>query len=302
MQTVLTGTWALGQEQQVDCSLEAKSRTSPTVRKQFNQVSPRKRDSLTASRNSKQSRGRSNSTPCSPAPGRPGPVPISPSRLKPRAAPRPDRIRNQLPGLGGAGAPGARCALPRTPPPGQGPAQTPARTPTAQSAADPRPGPHFPVPRGPPPRPPLPRSAWTPAPAPTAPFSVDPCPGPRFPGPSQDPTPRPGPLARAKPPHSISPQGGPTPSSIPHSLRRARSLPSETPSGPHGPPPLLRLCHGRSINYQGGKKNLKLEGGHSEERLLRAYLAAQTRIKACPRLQLTTVQIRSLRMRGDGRT
>ncbi|XDA88457.1 hypothetical protein R6Z07F_018106 [Ovis aries] len=57
MQTVLTGTWALGQEQQVDCSLEAKSRTSPTVRKQFNQVSPRKRDSLTASRNSKQSRG-----------------------------------------------------------------------------------------------------------------------------------------------------------------------------------------------------------------------------------------------------
>ena len=52
MQNVLTGTWTLRQEQQVDRSLEAKSRTSPTIRKQFNQVSPQKRDSLTASRSS----------------------------------------------------------------------------------------------------------------------------------------------------------------------------------------------------------------------------------------------------------
>ncbi|XP_055272758.1 uncharacterized protein LOC129549549 [Moschus berezovskii] len=153
--------------------------------------------------------GRSNSTRGSSAPGRPGPVPTSPLRPKPRAAPRPDRIR-YLPLCNRPGATpfppphlrqdkvkfkietnylasaarGPRSAVraaahtPRRPgpradpspgPPPPRPPQTPAPVPTSPFLVDPRPGSHCPVPRGPPPRPPLPRSPWAPAPAPAPP-------------------------------------------------------------------------------------------------------------------------------------
>ncbi|KAF6302942.1 hypothetical protein mRhiFer1_008681 [Rhinolophus ferrumequinum] len=43
-------------------------------------------------------------------------------------------------------------------------------------------------------------------------------------------------------------------------------------------------------------------GGRVSIGLLHACLAAQTQIKACPRLQYTAVQFRSLRVRGAGGT
>ncbi|CAI9164426.1 unnamed protein product [Rangifer tarandus platyrhynchus] len=232
--------------------------------------------------------GRSNSTRYSPAPGRLGPVPTSPSRPKPRAAPCPDRIRYvslcNRPGATpfppphlrqdkvkfkietnylASAAPGplerdprrrahprpARApSRPQPGPPLPRPPQTPAPIPTSPFRVDPRPGPHCPVPRVHRPRSLLPRSPWTPARAPLAPV--------RTPLPDQALTPGP------SPPQHLLPRAAPPPAPSP-----TRS--GEPDPSPARPPPARtdpRLCYGANTAVRPGAKRRR---GSNTEQMLR---------------------------------